>query len=102
MAKADKIYLLTGAAGEYSDTSWWVVCAFESEKEAKAAAHDLNTWVADEVDRGERSNIPSGEIPGDPEGIYEYQSIDTIEYGYESVPIGWKVPGYSFVYPTPK
>jgi hypothetical protein len=41
---ADKVWVVYGSTGEYSDFTEWWVCACLTEERAKEITDELNTW----------------------------------------------------------
>jgi hypothetical protein len=70
---SERIFLVQGTTGEYSDRSEWVVCAFRSKEKAEAHAHDAQ-WRAKEIEHSHQRyyHPKQGENEFDPEMQMDY------------------------------
>ena len=45
MTTSDKMWVISGESGEYSDTTWWVVSVVETKEDGEAIVKDLEAEV---------------------------------------------------------
>lgn len=79
----NKIYVVTGQTGEYSDNCHWLVKAFTTEKKAQHFVV-LATREAKKIEatRVERYSVPKGKNKYDPEMLMDYTGTF---YNYDEV-----------------
>lgn len=86
----DKIYLVEGRAGSYSDNNEWIVGAYESEEEAKDLVSGLEAMVSsydDMLDMYRPGLILNFRNAGFPEGcIPSWGSLKELSFSIQEIP----------------
>ena len=79
----EKIYVVEGTTGEYSDSMDWPVMAYRDEEAAKAHVVRATERAKEiEVSRADRYNVPEGANEHDPHMLMDYTGT---HYNYYAV-----------------
>lgn len=81
----DKVYLVCGSTGEFSDRTQWNIAAYPEEAMACLHVEKANAWLKDHGvrDYADSDDFPEGCNPYDP----SMQMLGEVRYGYEAVPL---------------
>jgi hypothetical protein len=96
MTTSDKMWVISGESGEYSDTTWWVVSVVETKDDGEAIIKDLEAEVTRIASMRPVSYYENGDAPKrreptllarvDPWGAGRWPS-----YSYDTKPIRYSL-----------
>jgi hypothetical protein len=94
----NKIYLVYGECGQYSDYFKWNVAAYEDEKLAKEHVDYANEWFKDNRKRNKSKTKPVYN-PFDPSRSISFR-YDTPSWGYDEVEFRTSLPAQDYLSET--
>jgi hypothetical protein len=87
----EKVFVVVGDCGEYSDWRMWLVRAFNDKDDAERETARLTAWVKEHTEQTGQWDIrwkvrQKHSVPGDEDG--EYTDWEPPRYGVHEVPVG--------------